>query len=89
MAKPIKKYDENNNLVYYRDSDGFEFWREYDENNNLIYGRETLGFEFWYKWENSEQIDITEQKLYQIKKLKEQKEFLSRKEILRFELKEL
>ena len=34
LKESWKEYDENNNLIHSKDSDGFEEWYEYDENNN-------------------------------------------------------
>jgi len=31
------KYDKKGNLIYYKDSKGFEYWMEYDKNNNCIH----------------------------------------------------
>jgi len=33
----IKKYDKDNNLIYLRDSNGYEEWIEYDVNNNVVH----------------------------------------------------
>ena len=30
------EYDENNNLIYYKNSKGYECWNKYNSNNNLI-----------------------------------------------------
>ena len=47
--KEIKKYDENNNLIYIKYSNNYESWREYDENNNEIYCKYSDGFKYWCK----------------------------------------
>jgi proteasome assembly chaperone (PAC2) family protein len=50
-------YDENNNKIYYEDSDGDWWKREYDENNNKIYYENSDGY--WWKREydkNNNQI---------------------------------
>jgi len=44
---PIKKYDDNSNLIYYKDSNGFEYWKEYDDNDNLIHSKNSNGDEVW------------------------------------------
>ena len=31
----IRQYDENNKLIHYKDSYGYESWREYDERNTI------------------------------------------------------
>ncbi len=48
---PIKKYDKNNNLIYFKDSKGDELWQEYDENNNMIHHKDSNGFEKWCKYD--------------------------------------
>ena len=40
VNKPSIKYDANGNMIYHKDSDGFECWKEYDENNNLIHHKD-------------------------------------------------
>ena len=40
------EYDENNNLIHYKDSTGKEEWYRYDENNNLIYYKDSNGIEY-------------------------------------------
>ena len=44
----IKEYDKNNNMIHYRDSEGYEYWREYDENSNQIHYRDSDGVEYWH-----------------------------------------
>ena len=46
--KQLSKYDEQDNEIYRRESNGVESWREYDENNNLIHIRYSDGRERWY-----------------------------------------
>jgi len=36
MTNTIKEYDNNGNVIHYRDSSGFEEWHEYDDNGNVI-----------------------------------------------------
>ena len=36
MANTIKEYDNNGNMIHYRNSRGFEEWREYDTNGNVF-----------------------------------------------------
>ncbi len=50
MNEDIKKFDENNNLIYCRYCDFYEYWREYDKNNNLIYEKHSTGIEKWWKY---------------------------------------
>jgi len=85
--KVIKEYDENNNLIHYKDALGFENWYKYDENNRIIYYKFSVNsnnYEYWYKNdENNEQIEITHQEFKQIERTKL---YLNNKKISRFEL---
>ena len=45
VNKPSIKYDENGNVVHYKDSNGYESWREYDTNGNLIHYKDSNGNE--------------------------------------------
>lgn len=45
-------FDENNNVIYYENSDGYWEKSEYDENNNLIYLEDSDGY--WFKREYDE-----------------------------------
>ena len=48
MTKPKNneiKEEENGNMIYQRDSDGFEIWYEYDEHNRLIRRRDSEGYD--------------------------------------------
>jgi hypothetical protein len=60
MEYPIGEFDEDDNLIYDENNDGYWFkreydenndgyWfkREYDENNNLIYHKDSNNY--WYK----------------------------------------
>ena len=40
----MKEYDEKENITHYKDSTGFEFWKEYDE-GKLIHYKNSDGFE--------------------------------------------
>lgn len=42
----ISEYDENNNIIHYKNSTGFEEWYEYDENNNRI-DKKIFDYEFY------------------------------------------
>lgn len=33
----MEEYDSNGNLIYYKSSNGYEYWKEYDSNNNCIH----------------------------------------------------
>ena len=83
-----QEYDKNNNEIHYKDSEGFECWEEYDENNKTIYYKNNLSdsVQFWYKWIDNKKIQITQIEFEQIKRDKEYKEFISKEEVLIFEL---
>ena len=86
MEEQVKEYDENNNLIYYKDALGFENWYKYDENNRIIYykySKNTYNNEYWYKWENNKQIEITHQEFKQIERTKL---YLNNKKINKFEI---
>ena len=51
MEKEINKYDKNNNLVHFKNSKGYEEWKEYDENNNKIHYKNSGGDEEWFKYD--------------------------------------
>ena len=54
MATVIKqKFDKNNNVIYRKDFNGFEFWFEYNENNNLIYFKNSNNYEFWQEFDEN------------------------------------
>ena len=36
INKPSIIYDENGNMIHYKNSNGFEEWWDYDENNHCI-----------------------------------------------------
>jgi len=44
---PIRKYDKNNNEIYFENSDGYWTKRKYDKNNNEIYFEDNSGY--WWK----------------------------------------
>ncbi len=84
----IKKYDDRGNLIYFNNSNGFEYWQKYDENNNIIYWKDCLGHEFWNKFdEYGKCIEITHQEFKQIERTKLKQElYLNNKKCNRFEL---
>lgn len=43
----LRKYDQDHNQIYYKESTGLEEWKEYDENNKLIHVKNTDGEEYW------------------------------------------
>jgi len=46
VSEIIERYDEKGNRTYYRDSGGFETWREYDANNHCTHYRDSEGNEY-------------------------------------------
>ena len=67
MSEEIEEYDKNNNLIHWKDSNGYESWNEYDENNNLIYYKGSDGFESWREYdENNHCIHWKTSKDYEI-----------------------
>ena len=52
----VKKYDKNNNLIYIKDSDGYENWWKYDENNNIVHFKDSFGFESWKKYDKNNNL---------------------------------
>ena len=53
----FEAYDERDNLVYFKSSDGFWSTREYDERDNIIYYEDSSGM--WSKSEYNERGNIT------------------------------
>ena len=49
---PIKGYDEQGNLIYYKSSNGLEIWFDYDNKGNLIHQKYSNGYEYWYDYDN-------------------------------------
>ena len=43
----VYEYDERNNLIHHKTSNGIESWKEYDERNNLIHYKDSKGIEEW------------------------------------------
>ncbi len=58
MTKIVEqKFDKNDNLIYWKNSDNFEKWIEYDKNNNEIHFKYSSGFEYWQEYdENNREI---------------------------------
>ena len=49
--REIKKYDEKNNLIYFKNLFGYERWIEYNENNKKIHSKDNNSLEVWYKYD--------------------------------------
>ena len=50
----VKKFDKNGNEIYFKSSDGYEFWHEYDENGNCIHFKNSDGYEQWFEYDTNE-----------------------------------
>jgi len=73
MSKVITKYDKNNNLIYYKDSNGFEVWREYNEENNCIHYKDSNGIENYYKYDkNNNNLTVITKQEFEEQKNKEE-----------------
>ena len=87
MSKEIRKYDERGNLIYHKNSTGYEIWREYDKNNKLFHQKQENGCDYWFKYnEDDKPICITEKEYKEIEFQKKEKEYLSRTKCSRFEI---
>ena len=49
----IKEYDNNGNMIYLKDRDGYETWFEYDNNGNQIHYKHNSGYETWSEYDNN------------------------------------
>ena len=48
-----EKYDDRGNLIYSKNSKGFEMWAEYDKNDNIIYYKNSeYGDRYWSKYDD-------------------------------------
>ena len=55
LHKPyiIINTDKNGNQIHYKDSNGFESWKEYDDKNRIIHYRNSNGLEIWSEYTDS------------------------------------
>jgi len=56
MSKEIKEYDKNNNLIYFKNTKGYESWKKFDKNKNLIYHKYSNGYEYWRKYDENNKV---------------------------------
>ena len=49
-------YDQNNNLINYKNNESYECWKEYDKNNNLIHHKDNTGLEYWQEFDQNNNI---------------------------------
>lgn len=52
-AQFYAKYDENGNLIHYKEINGAEWWKEYDEKGKEIHYKDNTGFEYWYEYDEN------------------------------------
>jgi YD repeat-containing protein len=48
--EPIFEYNDDGNCIYYKNSDGYEWWKEYDTNGNEIHCKDSHGNEQWSEY---------------------------------------
>ena len=53
MNYPHITKDSKENIIHYKDSNGFEYWAEFDSNNNLIHYKDSRGFEYWKEYDSN------------------------------------
>jgi hypothetical protein len=51
--KEVKEFDNNGNLIYHKDSGGFESRYKYDLNGNEIYYKDSTGYEEWFGYDSN------------------------------------
>lgn len=49
----VIEYDRNGNLIHYKNSNGYEYWKEYDSNGNLIHYKNSDGKEEWNEYDSN------------------------------------
>ena len=45
------EFNTNGNIIYYKNSNGYEYWQEFDSNNNMIHYKNSIGCEQHYPTE--------------------------------------
>ena len=86
MANREYKYNENKDLIYYKDND-YECWWEYNKNDTR-YFKNSDGYESWYKFDkNGNLVEIFKRDFNRYKDEEIRREFLFKnKHCNRFEL---
>ncbi len=46
-------YDNNGNLIHYKNNSGYEVWNKYDDKGNKIYEKDSDGLESWYEYDEN------------------------------------
>ena len=57
--KELKKHfilDKNNNIIYFKNNDRYEYWQEYDQNNNVIHYKSNSGYEYWQEFDQNNNL---------------------------------
>ena len=56
LLKTDWEFDSNNNVTYYKNSRGYEFWHEYDSNHNMIHYKDSTGYESWKEFDSNNNV---------------------------------
>ena len=51
---PHRTKDSKGNVIHYKASDGYEYWREFDEKSNVIHYKDSTGFEVWTEFDEKD-----------------------------------
>jgi len=54
MNYPHVTKDSKGNMIYSKESNGYESWQEFDKNNNMIHFKNSNGNESWYDSKGNE-----------------------------------
>jgi YD repeat-containing protein len=46
-------YDSNGNMIHYKHSNGYEWWKEFDSNGKVIHIKDSNGLEAWYEYDSN------------------------------------
>ena len=44
----LHEFDSNGKEIHFKDSNGYEIWREYDSHGDLTHYKTSNGYEYWY-----------------------------------------
>ena len=56
MHYPHTTKDNKGNVIHYKDSNGYEYWKDYDSNNNRIHYKDSKGVECWFKYDSNNNV---------------------------------
>ena len=51
-----EKYDNKGRLIYWKNLEGLEFWKEYDKNNHCIHFKDSNGLEYWQEFDENNNL---------------------------------